>query len=98
MSRESVKRDRRNWKGRLKGRALGAFQLETWHEQCRKERKNWRCYRSPVKSSFDGEKVMAAMDAKPKDRSGRTVEYRGGGLLRNAAISEPVLERWLRRE
>ena len=36
MSRDRVRRDRRNWKGRLKGRALGAFQLETWHEQCRK--------------------------------------------------------------
>lgn len=80
MSSDRVMRDRRNWKGRLKGRALGAFQLEKWHEQCRKERKNWKCYSSPLKSYFDGEKVMAAMDEKPRDRGGRTVEYRGGGF------------------
>lgn len=78
MSSDMAKRDRRNRKYRLKGSALGAFQLETWHEQCRKERKNWKCYRSPGKTSLDGDKVMAAMDEKPRDRGGRTVQYRGG--------------------
>lgn len=80
MSRDRVRRDRRNRKVRLKGSALGAFQLEKWHEQCRMERKSWKCYSSPLKSYFDGEKVMAAMDEKPRDRGGRRVEYRGGGF------------------
>ena len=80
MSSDMVKRDRRNRKYRLKGSALGAFQHETWHEQCRNERKNWKCYRLPVKSSFDCDKVMAAMDEKQRDRGGRTVEYRGGAF------------------
>ena len=77
MSSGGAKRDRRNWKGRLKGRALGEFQLEQWHKRCREERADWRCYKT-VESSFDCYGVMAAVEAKQMDSLGRTAEYRGG--------------------
>lgn len=76
-------RSESNWRSRLKGRALGKRLLQEWHTQCaEKRRKQGKTpTRSAIPSSFNGERIMAAMDeTKKREVGGRTKEYRGSGF------------------